>query len=336
MNAFTITLALLLPAASAFAPRFTVKQRTVIRATPFDNYKFRPISEDVVSREMGRRYHKDEDDFAKCDVVIVGAGSAGLCAAYELSKYPEITVALVEQSVSPGGGAWLGGQLMSPMVVRKPADTFLDEIGVPYEEALLTVEGTEHGSTHVVVRHAALFTSTILSKVCAAPNIKLFNAVSCEDLIVKQNPETGVKRVGGIVTNWATVTLFGHDTQSCMDPNTITAKVVIGATGHDGPLGGSVIKRLTKLGLLDGGVPPGMGALDMNVAEDAVVAGTSEIVPGLILAGMEVAESNGAARMGPTFGAMMISGRKAAALALNALGVEDKRAVLEKTLEMSN
>lgn len=83
---------------------------------------------------MGRRYSKDVDDYAKCDVVIVGAGSAGLSCAYELSKFPEVKVALVEQSVSPGGGAWLGGQLMSPMVVRKPADEFLDEIGVPYEE----------------------------------------------------------------------------------------------------------------------------------------------------------------------------------------------------------
>ena len=65
-------------------------------ATPFDGYKFRPIEEHVVSREMGRRYNKDVDDYAKCDVVIVGAGSAGLSCAYELSKYPEISVALVE------------------------------------------------------------------------------------------------------------------------------------------------------------------------------------------------------------------------------------------------
>ena len=69
---------------------------------------------------------------------------------------------------------------MSPMVVRKPAHHFLDELSVPYEQALLTVPGTEHGSTHVVVKHAALFTSTILSKVLMAPNIKLFNAVSAE------------------------------------------------------------------------------------------------------------------------------------------------------------
>ena len=171
----------------------------------------------------------------------------------------------------------------------------------------------------MVVKHAALFTATVLSKVLQADNIKLFNAVSVEDLIVKQDAhgQEGERCVAGVVTNWATVTLFGHDTQSCMDPNTISSKVVIGATGHDGPLGASVVKRLAKLGLLDkdnlnqdNRNMLGMGALDMNTAEDGVVEGTRELAPGIILTGMEVAESNGAARMGPTFGAMMISGRK--------------------------
>ncbi len=35
---------------------------------------------------MTRRYFKDMDDFAESDVVIVGAGSAGLACAYELGK----------------------------------------------------------------------------------------------------------------------------------------------------------------------------------------------------------------------------------------------------------
>ncbi|KAJ0983317.1 hypothetical protein J5N97_011572 [Dioscorea zingiberensis] len=59
-----------------------------------------------------------------------------------------------------------------------------------------------------------------------------------------------------------------------------------------------------------------MKALDMNKAEDAIVRLTREIVPGMIVTGMEVAEIDGAPRMGPTFGAMMISGKKAAHLAL--------------------
>ena len=46
---------------------------------------------------------------------------------------------------------------------------------------------------------------------------------------------------------------------------------------------------------------------------------TREVVPGMIICGMEVAELDGAPRMGPTFGAMFISGQKAAHCALNSL-----------------
>lgn len=34
-------------------------------------------------------------------------------------------VAIIEQGVAPGGGAWLGGQLFSAMCIRKPADKLL-------------------------------------------------------------------------------------------------------------------------------------------------------------------------------------------------------------------
>jgi len=266
------------------------------------SFKFEPIQESVVSREMTRRYMTDMITFADTDVVIVGAGSAGLSCAYELSKNPEVKVAIIEQSVSPGGGAWLGGQLFSAMIIRKPAHVFLDEIGVPYDEA----------DDYVVVKHAALFTSTILSKVLARPNVKLFNAVAAEDLIIKEN------RVSGVVTNWALVSM-NHNTQSCMDPNVMEAKVVVSSCGHDGPFGATGVKRLKSVGMIDS--VPGMKCLDMNVAEDAIVRLTREVVPGMIVTGMEVAEIDGAPRMGPTFGAMMISGQKAAHLALKALGL---------------
>jgi cysteine-dependent adenosine diphosphate thiazole synthase len=48
-------------------------------------------------------------------------------------------IAIIEQSVSPGGGAWLGGQLFSAMVVRKPANLFLDELEITYDD-----EGISH------------------------------------------------------------------------------------------------------------------------------------------------------------------------------------------------
>lgn len=60
----------------------------------------------------------------------------------------------------------------------------------------------------------------------------------------------------------------------------------------------------------------GMRGLDMNTAEDAIVKRTREIIPGLIMGGMELSEIDGANRMGPTFGAMALSGVKAAEEAL--------------------
>lgn len=60
-----------------------------------------------------------------------------------------------------------------------------------------------------------------------------------------------------------------------------------------------------------------MAALDMNTAEDSIVAGTRELVPGLVVTGMEIAEVDASPRMGPTFGAMLLSGCRAAEVALN-------------------
>lgn len=290
-----------------------------LETSDFDDYVFRPIRESQVSREMCSRYFADLHKYAETDVVIIGAGSAGLACAYELSKHPEVSVALVEQAVAPGGGAWLGGQLFSAMVVRKPAHALLDELNVPYDDVC---------DDYVVIKHAALFTSTLLSKVLAAPNIKLFNATAVEDLIVKpmKNVDTDIEmwpgphghmptsHVAGVVTNWSLVSQ-NHETQSCMDPNTLEARVVVCATGHDGPMGATGVKRLQQLGLIEN--LPGMGALDMNSAEDAVVKHTREVYPGMIIAGMEVAEVDGCPRMGPTFGGMLVSGSKAAALALD-------------------
>jgi thiamine thiazole synthase len=290
-----------------FKPRNSVSVSASAAPSPppsydLNSFKFAPIKESIVAREMTRRYMTDMVTHADTDVVIVGAGSAGLSCAYELSKNPNVKIAIIEQSVSPGGGAWLGGQLFSAMVVRKPAHHFLDELEIEYDEQ----------DDYVVIKHAALFTSTIMSKLLARPNVKLFNAVAAEDLIVKSG------RVGGVVTNWALVSL-NHDTQSCMDPNVMESKVVVSSCGHDGPFGATGVKRLKSIGLID--TVPGMKALDMNTAEDAIVRLTREVVPGMIVTGMEVAEIDGAPRMGPTFGAMMISGQKAAHLALRALGL---------------
>ncbi|KAI9184508.1 thiamine metabolism- protein [Blastocladiella emersonii ATCC 22665] len=262
---------------------------------PYDAVNFEPIRESDVSREMTRRYMTSLLDAADTDVVIVGAGPAGLMCAYELSKDPSIKVSVIEASVAPGGGAWLGGQLMTPMVVRKPAHLVLDELDVPYDDC----------GHYVVVSHAALLTATLIARI-VRNGVKLFNATAVEDFIVK----SGV--VVGVATNWALVTK-AHGTQNCMDPQTVLAKVIVSSCGHDGPHGATGIKRLHELGMVDS--VPGMKALHMEAAEDAIVANTREIVPGMIITGMEVSEACGTNRMGATFGAMIMSGRKAGYLA---------------------
>lgn len=170
-----------------------------------------------------------------------------------------------------------------------PQDVFLTDLGVSFED-----EGN-----FVVVKHAALFTSTILSKVLEFPNIKLFNATTVEDLITRRTAGgSGDVRIAGVVTNWTLVSMH-HDDQSCMDPNTINAPLIISTTGHDGPFGAFSVKRLVSMKQLE--QLGGMRGLDMQTAEDAIVKGTREVIPGLIVGGMELSEVDGANRMGKPF-----------------------------------
>lgn len=289
----------------------------VVKTEDWSDFKFTPIRESTVSRAMTSRYFKDLDKYAVADVVIIGAGSSGLSAAYVIAKNrPDLKIAIIESNVAPGGGAWLGGQLFSAMIMRKPAHLFLNDLNIPYED-----EGD-----YVVVKHAALFTSTVLSKVLQFPNVKLFNAVAVEDLVTRPIGTDGQVTAAGVVTNWTLVTM-AHDTQSCMDPNVIELSgyqdngtrdpskkhgVILSTTGHDGPFGAFTAKRIVtidenqKLG--------GMKGLDMNHAEAAVVkqSGKYQGVGNVYFAGMESATLHGLNRMGPTFGAMAVSGIKAA------------------------
>lgn len=114
---------------------------------------------------------------------------------------------------------------------------------------------------------------------------------------------SGAQRVAGCVTNWTLVSL-NHDHQSCMDPSTITAPLVCSFAGHDGPFGAFCVKRIASAGLSEG--LGDMRPLDMERAEDHIANKTREIIPGLIVGGMELSEFDGSARMGPTFGAMLL------------------------------
>ncbi|MBI5968121.1 MAG: ribose 1,5-bisphosphate isomerase, partial [Deltaproteobacteria bacterium] len=92
---------------------------------------------------------------------------------------------------------------------------------------------------------------------------------------------------------------------TCVDPVALEAKVVIDATGHDAV----VARKLEERGLFK---TQGFGAMWVERSEDLVVEHTGEIHPGLVVTGMAVTTCYGLPRMGPTFGAMLLSGRRAA------------------------
>ena len=250
----------------------------------------RELDEAVISRAIIETYMKELVDATEVDVAIAGAGPAGMTAAYYLAKAGH-KVVIFERKLAPGGGMWGGGMFFNTIVVQDSALPIMDEFGVRY-------------SKYADNYHVADAVETI-SKIMAASisaGAKLFNVVSVDDTMIIDD------RVCGFVINWSPVDTTGLH----VDPLTIRARYTIEATGH--PL--EVLNRLVKkkgkfLNTPDGDVQ-WEEPMDASAGEKLVMDNTREVYPGIYVVGMGANAVYGSPRMGPVFGGMLLSGKKAA------------------------
>jgi len=173
-------------------------------------------------------------------------------------------------------------------------------LGIPYKRR-------EEG---LFVADAPLACAKLITAACEA-GAKILNMAKVDDVIYRDD------RVYGVVVNWTPVGALPRAI-TCVDPVALEAKVVVDATGHDA----NVVKSLEDRGIIGA---EGFGPMDVASSEDLVVEKTGLIHPGLVACGMSVSTAYGIPRMGPTFGAMLLSGKKAAEACLEVLNLNHVR-----------
>ncbi|NNF99341.1 MAG: thiazole biosynthesis protein [Desulfobacteraceae bacterium] len=248
------------------------------------------LNEVTISKAIISEYVAKLQDSLELDVAIVGGGPSGLVAGYYLAKAGK-KVALFERKLSIGGGVWGGGMMFNEIVVQAEGKSILDEMGLEckqFETGYYTLD--------------AVYVSSALVFKAMQAGLRIFNLISVEDVVLKS------EKVSGLVINWGAVsTLQWH-----IDPLTLYAGCVLDATGHDAAITrGLVGKAHVKLNTATGGMIGEM-PMDAEAGERQTVENTREVYPGLYVSGMAANAVFGGYRMGPVFGGMLLSGKKAA------------------------
>jgi len=251
------------------------------------------MDEVIISKAITETYVKDLLESMEVEVAIVGAGPSGMTAGYYLAKNG-VKTTIFERKLSIGGGMWGGGMMFNRIVVQVEGKEILDELGIAtkeYQKGYYTADAVEA-------------TSVLCSQAIKA-GAKIFNLLSVEDVMIREDD-----KITGLVLNWSAVSLANLH----VDPLAIRSKLVIDATGHDAEVCHIVAKKMgAKFEIR------GEKSMWAEVGEKEIVENTKQVCPGLMVAGMAASAVFGSPRMGPIFGGMLLSGKKAAELAVDLL-----------------
>ena len=252
------------------------------------------LEDEKITRAIVETHMEAFLDSTEVDVALAGAGPANLIAGKKLAEEGVKTV-IYEENLSVGGGMWGGGMMFPRIVVQEAAKEILEELDIGYQEY---EEGYYVASSIEAV-------SRLTSEAIKA-GAEIFNCVYVEDVMINEEEE-----VSGLVINWNPVKKAGLH----VDPVGMKSKIVIDGTGHDAEICRFVQEKIPGAELQVKGEKP----MWADSGEKSVVKVTKEVYPNLIADGMAASNVSGEARMGPVFGGMLLSGKKAADLALEKL-----------------
>lgn len=248
------------------------------------------LNEVTITKAILETYMNKLKSALELDVAIVGAGPSGIVAGYYLAKAGK-NVGLFEKKISIGGGMWCGGMMFNEIVIQDAAKPLVEEFGVrikKFEDGYYTVDSIEAVSS--LTYHAL------------QAGLKIFNLITIEDIVFKNG------RVSGLVINWTPVDMTGLH----VDPLTLHSRFVLDATGHPSNVVEALVRKMgMKLNTVTGGMV-GEKSMDAHLGEMNTVENTREAFPGLYVSGMAANATFGGYRMGPIFGGMFLSGKKAA------------------------
>ena len=183
------------------------------------------LDETIITKAIIESYTKDLINSLKVDVIIAGAGPAGLTASKFLAEEGLKTI-IFERKLSIGGGMLGGGMMFNKIVVQKGAKRILD---------LYNIKTEEYESNYYIADAIEAVGKLAANAIDAG--VKIFNLISVEDVKIDDS-----YKVIGAVINWSAVEIA----KLHVDPMTIESKYVVDATGHDSEVVNVVLRKIPE------------------------------------------------------------------------------------------